>query len=38
LRDIAAGEELTIDYRWIDAEFGNLDRDVSIGVGAKKAA
>jgi SET domain-containing protein len=38
VRDIVAGEELTIDYRRMDAEFDNLDRDVSIGFGAKKAA
>ncbi len=30
LRDITAGEELTIDYRRMDEQFDNLSRDVVI--------
>ena len=30
LRDIAAGEELTIDYRRMDDKHDNLDRDVLV--------
>jgi SET domain-containing protein len=29
-RDIAAGEELTLDYRRMDESFDNLARDVVI--------
>jgi SET domain-containing protein len=30
IRDIVAGEELTIDYRRMDDKFDNLDRDVIV--------
>lgn len=37
LKDIPVGEELTMDYRRMDDEFDNLDRDESIGGKPKKA-
>ena len=30
IRDIPAGEELTIDYRRMDEKYDNLDRDVAV--------
>jgi len=33
VRDIAAGEELTIDYRRMDDKHDNLDRDVRVPTG-----
>jgi SET domain-containing protein len=40
LKDIAVGEELTIDYRRMDEDFDNLSRDVTIlpEGGIKKAS
>ncbi len=37
VRDIAAGEELTIDYRRMDARHDNLQRDVRVPATAVKA-